>query len=142
MVAAAMRTIFAQPNPTSVRHQLDVIAAMLGAVPQSRGHASRRRTRADRVRGLPRRALEKDLVHQPARTGQQRDQTPHRRRRVFPNPPSLLRLVSAVLAEIHDEWQASDRRYLSEASMAKLLDPPTIEQPTLQPVAAPTQIAS
>jgi hypothetical protein len=28
-----------------------------------------------------------------------------------------------VLAEIHDERQASDRRYLSEASMAKLPGP-------------------
>jgi putative transposase len=61
---------------------------------------------------------------------------------VFPNSPSLLRLADAVLAEIHDEWQVSDRRYLSEASMAKLLNPPTVDQPTLEPVAAPTQIAS
>jgi hypothetical protein len=25
-----------------------------------------------------------------------------------------------VLADMHDEWQSGDRRYLSEASMAKL----------------------
>ena len=30
MVAAAVRTIFAQPNATHVRDQLDVIAGMLG----------------------------------------------------------------------------------------------------------------
>ena len=41
---------------------------------------------------------------------------------VFPNPAALLRLASAVLVETHDEWQVSDRRYLSEASMA-LLNP-------------------
>ncbi|MGI9486073.1 MAG: IS256 family transposase [Geminicoccaceae bacterium] len=32
--------------------------------------------------------------------------------RVFPNEDSLLRLVSAVLAEIDDEWAATDRRYI------------------------------
>lgn len=38
---------------------------------------------------------------------------------VFPNP-ALLRLAGSVLVGTHDEWQVSDRRYLSEASMALL----------------------
>lgn len=33
---------------------------------------------------------------------------------VFPNPAALLRLAAAVLVETHDEWQVSERRYLSE----------------------------
>ncbi len=37
---------------------------------------------------------------------------------VFPNPAALLRLAGCVLIEVHDEWQVSDRRYLSEGSMA------------------------
>ena len=49
---------------------------------------------------------------------------------VFPNPDALLRLAGAVLVEAHDEWQVSDRRYLSEASMA-LLNPP--EPTALEP---------
>ena len=44
---------------------------------------------------------------------------------IFPNPAALLRLAACVLIETHDEWQVSDRRYLSEASMDQLtLDPP------------------
>ena len=42
---------------------------------------------------------------------------------VFPTPAALLRLAGAVLVKAHDEWQVSDRRYLSESSMA-LLKPP------------------
>ena len=32
-------------------------------------------------------------------------------------------MVGAILADLHDEWQATDRRYLSEHSMAKLQPP-------------------
>jgi hypothetical protein len=48
-----------------------------------------------------------------------------RRIGVFPNPAALLRLADAVLVEAHDEWQVSERRYLSEGSMALLNTPPT-----------------
>ncbi len=56
---------------------------------------------------------------------------------MFPNPAALLRLAGAVLVETHDEWQVSDRRYLSEGSM-RLLTPPA---PT-EEVAQPALIAS
>jgi len=39
---------------------------------------------------------------------------------VFPNSESLLRLAGSVLIEAHDEWAVSDRRYLSERSMAMI----------------------
>jgi putative transposase len=39
---------------------------------------------------------------------------------VFPNPAALLRLSGFALIEQHDEWEACDRRYISEASMLDL----------------------
>ena len=39
---------------------------------------------------------------------------------VFPNSAALLRLAGALLVEQHDEWEAGERRYLSEASMGQL----------------------
>jgi len=49
---------------------------------------------------------------------------------IFPNAAALHRLSACVLIEAHDEWQVSDRRYLSEASMALLTPPaPTALQP-------------
>jgi hypothetical protein len=55
---------------------------------------------------------------------------------IFPNIDALLRLSACVLIEAHDEWQDSDRRYLSEESMALLNPPPAT---ALAPPADPDQ---
>jgi putative transposase len=45
-----------------------------------------------------------------------------------------------VLIEAHDEWQDSDRRYLSEESMALLNPPePVVLEPKKTPTARPTR---
>ena len=128
MVAAAIRTIFAQPKANMVRDQLDVIAGMLGRqfpkvetmLRQAEGDIT---AFADfpvphwkKIWSTnPLERLNKEVKRRTDVVG------------VFPNPDALLRLAGAVLVEAHDEWQVAERRYLSEASMAQLQQPPREE---------------
>jgi putative transposase len=41
---------------------------------------------------------------------------------IFPNATAVIRLVGAILIDMHDGWIAGDRHYLSEASIAKLYE--------------------
>jgi putative transposase len=121
MVAAAIRTIFAQPKAEMVRDQLDVIAGMLGR--QSPKIEQMLRDAAEDLlafTGFPPAHWKKIWSTNPL----ERLNKEIKRRTdvvgVFPNPDALLRLAGAVLVEAHDEWQTGDRRYLSEATMAQL----------------------
>ena len=125
MVAAAIRTIFAQPGPVHVAEQLDTIATMLGR--QFPKVETMLRDAADDVTafaGFPVSHWKKIWSTNPL----ERLNNEIKRRTdvvgVFPNPPALLRLAGAVLVEAHDEWQVADKRYLSEGSMAQLNNPP------------------
>lgn len=124
MVAAAIRTIFAQPGAEMVREQLDTIAGMLGrqfpkvetllrdAGPDVTAFAAFPAGHWKKIWSTnPLERLNKEIKRRTDVVG------------VFPNPDALLRLAGAVLVESHDEWQVSDRRYLSEGSMALLFEP-------------------
>jgi len=39
---------------------------------------------------------------------------------ILPNEASAIRLADAILADLHNEWHSSDRRYLPEDSMSLL----------------------
>lgn len=140
MVAAAIRTIFAQPDAEHVRDQLDVIATMLGR--QFPKVEAMLRDAADDITAFadfpvahwkkiwstnPLERVNKEIKRRTDVVG------------VFPNPAALLRLAGAVLVETHDEWQVSDRRYLSEGSMAQINAQPTDQ---CKEVAIPELIAS
>jgi putative transposase len=124
MVAAAIRTIFAQPDAVHVREQLGVIAGMLGR--QSVKVETMLRDATEDLlafTGFPAAHWKKIWSTNPL----ERLNKEVKRRTdvvgVFPNPEALLRLAGAVLVEAHDEWQATDRRYLGEATMALLASP-------------------
>ena len=128
MVAAAVRTIFAQPDARSVRAQLDVIASMLGrqfpkVETMLRDAAVEVTAFADFPVAHWRKIWSTNPLERVNREIKRRTDVVG----VFPNPAALLRLAGSVLIETHDEWQVSDRRYLSEASMA-LIDEPDNEE--------------
>jgi transposase-like protein len=121
MVSAAFKTVFAQVSAKEIYAQWDQVTAML-------------ENRFDRAAGLMRAAKEEVLAfaNLPSEHWRQIWSTNplerlnkelKRRCRVvgiFPNEASVIRLGGAVLLDVHDEWVAAERRYFSEASMAKL----------------------
>jgi putative transposase len=131
MVAATIRTIFAQPGPKEVRAHVDLVADMLAeqfpAVAELLRDAKADVTAfADFPLAHWRKIWSTNPLERLNREVKRRSDVVG----IFPNPAALLRLSACVLIEAHDEWQDQDRRYLSEESMALLTPPaPTAIEP-------------
>jgi transposase-like protein len=137
MVAATIRTVFVQPDAASARETWRRVADQL-------------RPRFPRVAQLMDSAEEEVLAYLAfppehwrqiwSNNPQERLNKEVKRRTVvvgiFPNDRAIVRLVGAVLAEYHDEWQVA-RRYFSAESVAKLTPPiPDSAPPSALPEAA------
>jgi putative transposase len=119
MVAAMFRMVFAQPDPAAVHATWDEVRDRLTAsFPKIGPLMDDAKTEVLAFTTFPKAHWQKTWSTNPVRHKEIK-----RRSRVvgiFPNPAAVIRLVGAVLTDMHDEWQAGDRRYLSEASMALL----------------------
>jgi transposase-like protein len=136
MVAAAIRTVFAQPDADHVRSQLDEVTTMLAVqFPDVAALLNDAATDLLAFTGFPQAHWRKVWSTNPL----ERLNGEIKRRTnvvgVFPNDASVARLVTAVVVETHDEWAVAERRYLSEESMAKLYANPdpetTLKEPPL-----------
>ena len=140
MVAATIRTIFAQPSGKQVREQLDNVTDLLrGEFPAVADLLTDAKEDLTAFADFPLLHWQKIWSTNPL----ERLNREVKRRTdvvgIFPNTSALLRLAACVLIEAHDEWQDSDRRYLSEGSMRLLTPPPptVLEAKTTPPAKTP-----
>ena len=130
-VATLVRTIFAQPSAEEVQAQLRAgHRAARGSVPRCGPDAGRSRPRTSPPSArFPIEHWRQIWSNNP----QERLNREIRRRSdvvgIFPDRAAIIRLVGAVLAEQHDEWQVA-RRYMSAESLAKAMEPPAIAAET------------
>jgi transposase-like protein len=121
MVAAVFRTIFAQPDPDTVAATWDQVRDQLGErFPKIAVLMDAAKTEVLAFSAFPRAHWTKVWSTNPLERVNKEIKRRARVVGIFPNEASVIRLVGAVLADMHDEWQAGDRRYLSEGSMAIL----------------------
>ncbi len=124
VVAAAIRTAFAQPNQEAAHQQLAEVvrvmeprwpkaaAVLAGGADDVLAYMSFPREHWTRIYSTnPLERLNREVKRRSEVVG------------IFPNEEAAVRLAGAVLIEIDDEWQVG-RRYFSQESMAKLHAPP------------------
>ena len=124
MVAALFRTIFAQPDATAVHATWDEVRDQFAKpFPKIGPLMDDAKAEVLAFTAFPRAHWTKIWSNNPIERVNKEIKRRTRVVQIFPNEPAVIRLVGAVLADAHDEWQVSDRRYLSEASMALLNTP-------------------
>jgi transposase-like protein len=121
MVAAVFRTIFAQPDPATVAHTWDAVPDQLSAAfPKIGPLMDNAKAEVLAFTAFPRSHWPKIWSTNPLERVNKEIKRRARVVGIFPNEAAVTRLVGAVLHHMHDEWQVSDRRYLSKGSMAQL----------------------
>ena len=134
MVAAAIRTIFAQPDQEAARQQLtEVVAVMKPRWPKAAEVLANGEEEVLTYMTFPVEHWTRIYSTNPL---ERLNREVKRRTNVvsiFPDTGSVLRLVGSILIEAHDEWQAG-RRYFSLDSMRRL------QEPDEDPLALPTPL--
>ena len=128
MVAALFRTIFAQPDRDAVSAAWDEVRDQLvKSFPKVGPLMDAAKTEVLAFTAFPKAHWVKIWSNNPLERINKEIKRRSRVVGIFPNEAAVIRLVGAVLADAHDEWQVHDRRYLSEASMALLRPNPDTE---------------
>jgi transposase-like protein len=126
VVAAALRTIFAQPDRAAAGAQLaEVVKAMRARWPKAAEVVAEAENDVLAYMSFPEEHWTRIYSTNPL---ERLNKEVKRRTNVvgiFPDGASVIRLVGAVLMETSDEWQIG-RRYFSQESMKKLLEPDTL----------------
>ncbi|MGU3585446.1 transposase [Rhodococcus sp. C26F] len=122
MVAAVFRTIFAQPDPATAASTWDEVRDQLaGRFPKIGPLMDQAKAEVLAFSVFPRAHWSKIWSTNPLERVNKEIKRRARVVGIFPNEGAVIRLVGAVLADMHDEWQSGERRYLSEGSMALLV---------------------
>ena len=121
MVASMFRMIFAQPDPAAVHSTWDEVRDRLASSFCKIGPLmDEAKAEVLAFTTFPKPHWQKVWSTNPLERINKEIKRRSRVVGIFPNPAAVIRLVGAVLADMHDEWQAGDRRYLSDTSMAQL----------------------
>lgn len=123
MVAAALRTIFAQPSQEAARRQLQAVyEAMVIRWPKAAQLLIDAENDILAYMVFPqehwKRIYSNNVLERLNKEVKRRTNVVG----VFPDEPSVIRLVGAILQEQADEWQVT-KRYFSLESMRKLYEP-------------------